>query len=188
MGTTIKPRSAQVVIYQGDDLQRLTDLRRDAEVKQRIADRPRAETARAGDDATPQADAQAARDAYDAFVAEAAGRAVTVEVHALPRKKFRGLMADHAPRKVDGEDGTQVTHADDAPFDVNVDTFGEPFLVASIFDPQFDSKAEAVDFLDSLSEGEFDTLFAAAYLLNRSPIADPRSSRYSNASLSTDAI
>lgn len=196
MSTTIKPRSAQVVIYQGDDLQQIAELRQDADVKQRIADEAARNTnRRAGDDETPVADAQAARDAYDAFVDEAAERAVVVELHALGRKQFQSLMLAHPPRKVPDDEGKQVTHDDDAPYEVNVETFAEPFLSfidpkdgrRTIASPEFATQDECVAWLDDLSEGDFDKLFATAYLLNRMPGADPKASRFSSVRRSFDA-
>lgn len=180
MSTTIKPRTASVVIYQGDDLERLAELRRDVDVAERAEE---GRGRRIGDDSG----AQEARDAFDAFVDEAAERAVEVEVTALKRRQFRSLMAEHPPRKVAGEDG-QETHPDDAGFDVNVETFAEAFLPLSITAPTFDTPADRDDFLDGLSDGDYERIFATAYWLNRTPGGDPKAARYSPASLSSDAI
>lgn len=179
MSTTIKPRTASVVIYQGDDLERLAELRRDVSVAERSEE---GRSRRLGDGS----DAAAARDAFDAFVDEAAERAVEVEVTALKRRQFRSLMAEHPPRKVSGNDGEEI-HPDDAGYDVNVDTFSEAFLPLSITAPTFDTPADRDDFLDGLSEGDYERIFTTAYFLNRAPGGDPKATRYSPASLSSDA-
>lgn len=185
MSTTIKPRSAQVVIYQGDDLQRLGELRRAADIAQRMVDEfKQSGTARGGD--APSAEDEKA--AYNAFVEEAAERAVVIEVHALGRKQFRSLMAAHPPRKVDGDEGKHVVHEDDAGYDVNMDDFPAPFLAASIAEPTFPTPADCERFLDDLADGDFDRVFSTAYWLNRAPGADPQSSKFSLGPPSLTAI
>lgn len=179
--STIKPREAEIVIYQGDDLARLADLRRTAEAATRAG---AGNSLRVGDDGAGQAE----RDAYDAFVDEAAERAVVVKVRAIGRKRFRDLMAEHPPRKVDGEDGPE-THEDDAPYDVNTDSFPEALLafrdgdVSTIVSPEFGTSAAARDFLENdIADGDFESLWVGAYFLNRAPSADPKASRFSTGS------
>ena len=182
MSTTITPRTATCVIYQGDDLERLAELRREVDVAQRQAEQA-SKAPRRGGDEIPSA--QAAQDAYDAFVDEAAERAVEVHVTALRRKRFRKLMAEHPPRKVDGEKGKEP-HPDDEVYDVNVETFGEVFLPLSITSPAFDTPDDLEDFIDELSDGDYDRVFSTAYWLNRAPGGDPKATRYSPASLNSD--
>jgi hypothetical protein len=189
----VKPRTAKVFIYQGDDLARLAELRQAAEVARRTVRRAEENGAplRVGDEA-PSAGVEEA--AYDAFVEEAAPRAVEVKVRHIGRRRFRDLCLEHPPRKVDvsrtGEDGTvqtvQETHPDDALYDVNVATFGEALLrfvdddVRTIVAPEFPTSAARQAFLDDeLSDGDFDTLWITAYHLNRGMSGDPLSSRYS---------
>ncbi len=189
----LKPRTATVPIYQGDDLERLADLRRTAEHAQRVVD----EQARSG---APRrvgeeiASADAEKAAYDAFVAEAAERAVSVELRALGRKAFRELVADHEPRQVKDDEGKDVDHEDDAGWGVNTETFPMALLaysdgeVRTITAPDFPSSAKVREFLDDeISEGDFDRLWQTAYYLNRAPGADPKASRYSAASQSSDS-
>lgn len=199
--STIKPRTAEVVIYQGDDLARLSELRQAAESARRAVAAHESATndgsARMGD--APSAEAE--QDAYDAFVDEAAERAVIVRVHAIGRRRFRDLMAAHPPREVEATrtdaDGVErkvtETHEDDAPYDVNTDTFPDALLtfvdddddtIRTIAAPEFASAAKRKAFVeDDLSDGDFETLWTTAYFLNRSPSADPKSVRYSTVSL-----
>lgn len=188
--SSIKPRTASLVIYQGDDLARLRDLRSAAEAASE------SKGPRRGGDETPGA---AERDAYDAFVEEAAERAVVVDLQAIGRRRFAELVADHPVRQVDqettDEDGKKhsgrVTHPDDAAFDVNTATFGlalakyrdpEDPSVRTIVSPDFTSKA-LQDFLDDdLSDGDFRDLWVTAYYLNRAPSADPKATLYSTGS------
>lgn len=190
----IKPRAAEVVIYQGDDLAHLAELRQAAETAQRIVDRHRTAVedgnARFGD--APSAEAEKA--AYDEFVAEAAERALTVEVRAIGRRRFRDLLEEHPPRKVKvkrTEDGrereVEEDHPDDASYGVNLVTFSEALLtyvddgVRTITAPEFGSRKAVQAFLDDdLSEGDFDTLFMTAYFLNRGSSGDPKGTVYNS--------
>lgn len=182
MSTTIKPRTACVVIYQGDDLERLAGLRREVDVAERQAEQAAKAPRRGGDEIVS---AQGAQDAYDAFVDEAAERAIEIHVTALRRKRFRKLMAEHPPRKVDGEKGKE-THPDDEMYEVNVETFGEVFLPLSITAPTFDTPDGLEDFIEELSDGDYERVFSTAYWLNRAPGGDPKATRYSPASLNSD--
>lgn len=177
----LKPRTTSVVIYQGDDLEQLAELRRAV---------TRAETASAGaplrgGDAVPGA---AEKAAYDAFVDEAAGRAVEVVMEAIGSTRFADLMLAHPPREVDGEDGKRI-HEDDEPFGVNTLTFGKALLAhrdekRTIVSPDV-SEADLREFLDDeCSEGDVERLWTAAYYLNRTPGADPKDTRFSTSSLS----
>lgn len=224
--STIKPRTTSIVIYQGDDMATLAELRRAAENAQTFADRAESELEaarevaaadlRAGDsiedaiDARDKAEAEAKerQDEYDAFLDEAAERAVTVVLHAIGRKRFRDLMSEHAPRKVKVKDDPEVEggepverevdHPDDAGYGVNTETFpmalltfidGESPEVRTIVEPEFSSVKAVRDFLDNdLAEGDFPGMWAAAYYLNRMPSADPKASRYSAERRSSAAI
>lgn len=181
----IKPRTATVPIYDGDDLHRLGELRRAADHAERVVaaqDKARRGAARVGDDDEPSEAAQAltaARNAYDAFVDEASDRATFVDLQALPRRKFRNLMATHPPRKDNDED---------AAWGVNMETFGDALLayvdeessdVRTVVAPAFQTKADLEAFLDVISDGDFSDLFNVAYELNRAPSSDPKAQRFS---------
>lgn len=210
--STLKPRTATIPIYQGDDTERLSELRmavaiaeRQAEIKRQQHESSQGGPRRMGDKpATSSADVQeadaailAAQDAYDAFVDEAAERAVEVQVRAIGRRRFRELVAAHPPRKVKNSEGKEVTHDDDAPYEVNVETFAPALLgfaeageegVRTILAP-----AEAVksakaleDFLeDDLTDGDYDKVFQVAYWINRAPGSDPKELRFSPSTSAT---
>lgn len=181
MSNTFIQRTASVVIYQGDDMERLAELARKAssleakheEAKRQVDRAIRDGSLRVGDDLPAEyaEDLAAARAAYDAEVDEAAERATEVRVVALKRRAFRDLMAEHPPREGNG---------DDSRYEVNVDTFAGPFLVKSITAPAgFDP--------EDLPDGEYEKLFATAYYLNRLPSQDPKDHSW-RGSRSFDAI
>lgn len=187
--SAIKPRTTSVVIYQGDDLEHLAELKRKADQAERLA---RSTAARAGDDRP----AQAEKDAYDEFTVEAAERALVVELRAIGRKRFRNLMAQHPARMVASADGQSV-HDEDEPFGVNVETFPEALLTfvdenvpdtRTISEPRFSSKSEALSFLDDdVADGDYEKLWVSAYQINRAMSADPKAMRYSVETPSSDA-
>lgn len=193
MSTTITRRTAMVVIYQGDDLARLGELRQEADLAQRLFEETtKSGTSRVGDGVDPKP----AKDAYDAFIDEAAERAVEVRLSAIGRKHWRDLFEAHPPREttetVDGDE-RQVTHVDDEPFGVNTRTFPEKLLAFSVDDvrtiaePEFSTPAERQAWLDDISEGDFDRLWTTAYYLNTSLGVDPKGSRFSAAPANSNA-
>lgn len=171
----IKPRTTTVPIYQGDDLEHLAELRMAANQAGRTAE---GAPLRAGDERPGQAE----RDAYDAFVEEAAERAVIVRLTALGRTKWADLVAAHKPRTTITE-GRVVPVDEDADYGVNVESFPAALLTVAITEP-----AEVVEdvagFLDMISEGDFERLWVTAYGLNRAPGGDPKETAFSTASLS----
>lgn len=185
----LKPRTATIPIYQGDDSERLAELR----MAVAIAERQAAQSSgpRRGGDPAPDEDVKAAQAAYDAFVDEASERAVEVVVQAIGRRRFRDLVAAHPARMVKGEDGKETTHDDDLAYEVNVETF-KPALLA-FAEPGEDgvrtivAPAEAVkspsalrDFLDDdITDGDYDKIFEIAYWINRAPGSDPKELRFS---------
>lgn len=171
----LKPRTASVLVYHGDDMERLAELRR-AVARAEARVESAAGSPRRGGDAVVSAEPEKA--AYDAAVDEAAGRAVEVRLAALGSQRFRGLLAEHPPR--DGVD-------DDAPFGVNTETFPRALLMyrdaekRTITDPDC-SVADLGEFLDDeASEGDFEELWVTAYWLNKATGVDPRLGKYSPA-------
>lgn len=169
--TSVKPRTATVVIYQGDDLARLAQL--DRRVEETEAAIKRAEKARGGtrlmyeDDPveTARAEHDAAMAERDAFAAEAEPRGVTVALHAVPRKKWRELARKHPARP-------------DVPTDsmgVDMDDFPDALLPLSIDREQSTIEGDLDEFLESLSDYDYyDRLFLTSFALNRgSATADP---------------
>lgn len=212
--THLKPRSATKVLYQGDDMPRLAELKRAVDVAKWRLDNTEeqvaGQAAREGDDVAESVvaarkaytDAQAA---YDTAVDEAAERAIEVVIHDIGRRRFTNLVAAHPPREVDSEpddkgETRKVTHPDDEGWDVNTETFGRALLVyrgeqgdepgrfVTIAQPAFQSARDVEDFVDDeLSDGDFSQLWQAAYFLNRGPSADPKAFVGSmSAFLSTD--
>lgn len=148
--THLKPRSTTVTLYQGDDMDRLAHLKRAVDIAERLAQQDG--NARAGDESVDEnEDVKAARDAFDAFVDDAAGRALSVELHSIGNLNFVNLVAAHPPRRVAvevepvlmeralGEDEAQpipqlpsapkmVDHDDDAWCGVDTTTFPRALL------------------------------------------------------------
>lgn len=220
----LKPRTATITIFQGDDMDRVAQLKRAVDIAERrlriahLEHDQSSGTARAGDDtsddtAAAEAALGAARDAFDAFVDDAAGRALSVVVQTIGTRRFRDLLADHPPRMVKrkvqrpverrlGEEEMpepveveeDVEHEDDREFGVNVSTFGKALLtyrdgdIATIGAPEFADRVAVERFVDDeLSEGDFDGLWQAAYLLNRTGSQDPKVlATWASGSRSTD--
>lgn len=169
--STITPRTATVVIYQGDDLAKLERL---DEAVDAAAERLRA----AEKDRLPrllhEADAAvAARAAHtaavaerDAFAAQAEERGVAVVLNALPRKTWRALVREHPARE--GVD-------EDSPLGVDMDTLPDVLLPKSIDPDASTITGDLGEFLESLSDYDYyDRLFLTAYGLNRGRVmADP---------------
>lgn len=91
-----------------------------------------------------------------------------LRLRALPRPKWKALLAQHPPRKAD--DGS-VLEADRF-IGVNVETFFTAIVRACVIDPVLDDEDWAlVD--EKLTDAQFDALFAAAWSLNRSDVDVP---------------
>ena len=177
--TSIKPRSARVVIYQGDDLAHLAEL--DAAVERaetalRVAEQKAKRTAApiTLDEATDEQDlVLVARDQHaeaavirDAFAEEAEERGVVVVLHAQPRKAWRALMDEHGPREDNDVDKA---------LGVNMGTLPDALLPMSVDREQSTIEGDLTEFLESLSDYDYyDRLFLQAFALNRgSAMADP---------------
>lgn len=158
MSLTLKPNSTVVTLLQGDDLDRVAELL--AAVTQAAS---LTSPSRIGD-ADPTQDAIRA---YDAFMDEASERAVKVELVALPRKRYREMVAAHPARMVPGPDGAEVVHEDDADAGFNTDTLGDDLVPLSFAPGQFGTDFERDEFVDALSDGQFSVLYSAALGLNR---------------------
>jgi hypothetical protein len=179
-------RKTTIPIYDGDDFERLAELRRAVDIAERNA--ADASPLRLGDEVS--SDVQDAKDAYDKFVDEAAERAEEWEIHPIGHEEFRELLKEHPPRKITGEDGKESDHPDDAIVGVNSETFGKALLlfvdpedddIRTIVKPVFDSQAALRKRLKRLSAGEFDSIWVAAFFLNNGAVSDPKLSRFSPA-------
>lgn len=199
--THLKPRSTTVLLYQGDDMDTLAHLKRKLDLAKSQAQRRETSGAARMDDAGDGEDttvAEAQRE-YDAAVDAAADRALEVEIQDIGRRRFRDLIEAHPPRMVNSEPDAegktvQVMHDEDAGWGINTATFPEALLTfrdddrMTIAQPAFKNKAEVQAFVDDeLSAGDFDDLWAAAFMINRSPSADPFQHRSTTASASSGA-
>jgi hypothetical protein len=161
--STLTARTSVVPLFQGDDLDPLSDLL--AAVEQAAIKAPR----RLGDDTSVQ---EATR-AYDDFVEEALTRAVKVTIGALPRKQWRDLVIANPPRE--DNEGDQArgfnreTMGDAVVY--YVDAMKGARTVVKV-DPEPDEGIAA--FLDSLSDGDFSKLYSAAVQLNEGAGPDPK--------------
>jgi hypothetical protein len=179
--SAIKPRTARVVIYQGDDLARLSEFDAAvtrAEAELRVAEQKAKRAAVSGpatlDEVSDEQDIlEAARARHeeatverDLFAEEAETRGVVVVMHAQPRKTWRGLMNEHGPREGSKEDEA---------LGVNMDTLPDALLPLSIDREQSTIEGDVDVFLESLSDYDYyDRLFLQAFALNRgSAMADP---------------
>lgn len=178
-----------VPIYADDDDERLYQLRTQVEVAARKAASERqGAPLRVGDEATDPEYLTEAKAAYDAFVDEAANRAEWWIVETIGHEEFRDLLKSHPPRKIDGEDGKQVTHPDDQEWGVNTETFGKALLlfvdpedpeIRTVVEPDLDA-AVLRKRVKRLAAGDFDKLWKTAYSLNESGASvDPKLSRFS---------
>lgn len=177
----LKPRTAIVTVYQGDDIPRLAELHRAAEVAGRLAEQA-ARGPRRGGDEIPSAEAEQA--AYNAAVDEAAERAVDVELTAIGSRRFRDLLAEHPPR-MEEVDGKSEVVEDDREYAVNTETLPMALLTfrdgatRTVTDPDL-STGDLREFLeDECSAGDFEKLWETAYWLNRGEGIDPRLGKYS---------
>lgn len=180
--STIKPRTARVVIYQGDDLARLSELddavtRAEDSLKRAERDK-RTRLMHEGDPVEAMRDAhQKAKAERDAFAAEAEPRGVTVVMHALLRKEWRALMNDHGPRDGNSRDAVLGVNMDSLP-DVllpKVICRDEQCPVCRDMGQASTIGGDTDGFLESLSDYDYyDRLFLQAFAVNRgSAPADP---------------
>lgn len=173
--TRLKPRTATVVLYQGDDMDRLAELKRAAD------------QAAGGGRTDDGADEKAA---FDAFLDEAAERAVEVRIQSIGPRRWQDLVLAHPPRMVESEPDDegrtrQVVHDDDLMEDVNTLTFPRALLMynegrfQTIADPEFENDADRAEFVDDeLAEGDFERLWRLAFELNTRRSVDPKGLRF----------
>lgn len=148
MSTELKPRTAKVVLFQGDDLERVNELETAAAEAAGAGG-----TRRVSDPIPGMAEAQA----RDEFVAEATERAITVVLRPMGRKKWRTMLNAHPPKPGDEEDKE---------LGFNQESLADDLVPAALASPVFASAEERDDFLDSLSHGQFTRIYAEAYRIN----------------------
>lgn len=170
MSTTVARRRETVYLYQGDDLDQLTQLAND------VADARAREEAAGASRLLSDRGSLDAVEAFNAFRIEARERATKVVIEALGRVAWRDLVRAHPPREntVTDDEGkpTTVLHDEDEA-GVNFDTFPDALLPLSIVEPEHASDDERSVFVDNLSDPDFYRLYGVAWKLNRSA-ADPK--------------
>lgn len=149
-----------VVLFQGDDLDPIEEHRAAVE-RAAIAN---GAPLRVGDEGVPPAVLEAAAE-YDAFMEGAVERAIHLRLVAVPRRRYRELLATHPAR-----DGNEADEA--AGFDV--DGFTDELVPESIAAGQFDSDEDRDAFLDDLSDAEWSQVASAAVRLNEGGAPDPK--------------
>lgn len=181
MTASLKPRTTTVLIFQGDDLDPISE--RAAQVEQTVTS---ATSLRLGDDIDP-AIAESTK-AFDDLMDAANERAVKVTLAALGRKAYRKLFNDHPPRMVPNDEGIPVPHPEDAQRGFNRETFGDDLVPVSIhlgrLDDDSDARADIiravtegtysppadiVEFVDDVADGDYSRIYVAAINLNQSP-------------------
>lgn len=202
-----------ILVYGRGDFDNLATLRREITIAERGLEEAREraeETAaaprRVGDEvsdggkAEAEAVLQAARDAYNAAVDTAADRAEEWDLEPIGFGQWRSLLAEHLPREVDskveGEEGKKVPHPDDATWGVNVETFGKALLNFRKVDEDGDEFRTVVKpdltpddlrrRIKRLSQGEYESLWSAAYYLNVGGISDLRAGKFSTTRSSSE--
>lgn len=213
------PGKATIPIYHGDDFERMAELRREIDIAERKlaavkqdAEESALSVNRLGDDDSESAkvaDAKerlaAAKEAFSAFVDEAAGRAENWVLAPIGHQEFRELLKAHPPRvsKTTDDEGKilETIIDDDAAFvslgiSVNTETF--PRALLTFVDPEddeirtvrepFESEATLRKRIKRLSSGEFETMWLRAYFLNSGTIADPKSSDFYEGARRSDVI
>lgn len=170
MTVTLTARTAEVVLYQGDDrakIQHLADRVSAAETKRRAA----ANQAQllAGDDLN--AEVVATVEEYNAAVETGKSRALVASLTAVDYRSWRALKKSHPPR--DGED-------EDKLIGQNWDTFPRAAILACWQDESVPNRAEQ---LEALCEADFLLLFATAQRLNTSQGFDPKAATASDVML-----
>lgn len=115
---------------------------------------------------------------YSALKAEADADAMekrrVVTLRAVGRKSWRELKLKHPPR-VTSDTVDDETAKGDRVAEVNTDTVGDDLLFTSIQDPKFTSRSDFDEWVDELSEGEFQTLLTDAWRLVNVAQYDPKS-------------
>ncbi|MFT3871065.1 MAG: hypothetical protein QM714_00230 [Nocardioides sp.] len=112
------------------------------------------------------------REEYDALKAEAEENGIRVVMEAVNRKVWRDLKAKH-PARTEHPDPEVLKG--DRMAGVNTETVEDDLVYASLRTPEFASRAAYDEWADGLSEGDFQTVLAAAWELANGSRFDPKS-------------
>lgn len=178
--TRLKPRQATLVLYHGDDMNTLAELKRAAD------------HAATGNRKDAGAAEQAA---FDAFLDEATQRAVEVVLQSIGRRRWRDIVAAHPPRMVESEPDDKgktrmVEHDDDLQWGVNTETFPRALLTyvdrdwsgddeaerpRTIVAPEFADAEDLASFIDDeVPDGDVERMWLMAFALNADPGRSPK--------------
>lgn len=160
MSIAYTPRTETIVIPQGDDEERLRQLR--AYRDSLKPDKKRAPVLLTDD---PDAEYREAEQAVRDFAKEVEERGITVVMRSLGRKTWRELIAEHPPRE--GNDSDKL-------IGVNADSFGRAIVVACMASPVFDNDADRDEFLDEITEADYGRIERTAWDLNTGRSSDPK--------------
>lgn len=94
---------------------------------------------------------------------------LVLTLHALPRRKWTGMVAAHPPR--DGNDADKV-------MGLNQETFFDALVRACVVEPNLDA-ADWAELDDKLSDGQWQALVNAAWAVNARDVDVPFSRRAS---------
>lgn len=108
---------------------------------------------------------------YETLKAEAEAEGIRVDLAAVGRREWRKLKEAHPPR-LDNPD-PEVVKADRLA-GVNTDSVEDDLVHASLTFPKLTSRAAYDEWADSLSEGDFQTVLAAAWELANGSRFDPK--------------
>lgn len=171
----IEPRTSVVTLYQGDDLDRIRHIERKYEAA--VESEKDAPTRLASD--IPESVTLAEEHAAEKAVAEA--RAVHVKIRAIRRSQYRELADKHPPRTGDDVDPADVLS--DAKMGVNEKEFRLELVPAAIVDVTHGEsvtewatlpEGDREDFLDTITESDFELLFLHAYGLVNNYASSPK--------------
>jgi hypothetical protein len=189
-----------VLIYADGDFEMLAELRQKVAIAERNHETATRQPRRFGDEDTTADQVEAAQAAYDAAVDLAADRAEEWIVESIGFEEWRELLAAHPPREItvgEGDRAQRGLDPEDADWGVNIQSFPKALLLWA--DPEDEDhrtvhKAGDVALgglarrIRRLSEGQFETLWATAWALNKGGISDPKAVRYSTGTPRSDEI
>lgn len=165
------PRTAEVHIFQGDDESRIRQLEQAAR-----AAREDAEGSAATLMESPEWLDLASQ--HDAAVSAALERATKVTLSALPRKRWRSMVAEYPPRE---------GHRGDQAVGVNEDALADDLVLASVMQMEPEPDEGRASFFDAISDAQFESLYLTAFSLNRGMAAAPKAGLLTELSQSSDA-
>lgn len=111
------------------------------------------------------------RDRMKALDAEIRENTFNFRLRAMPRPAWQRFVNDHPPRR---DDAGEIVE-DDRDMKLNVDTFYDDLVRASVVDPDASDDATWQEILDSLSDFQYQEFAEACWRLNRSRIDIPLS-------------